>query len=508
MKSVTNINEFSLLFPNKNGNNNSNQYKDIEKTYSDLELTKLISPNIYEYYSIDENVIKYRLDLFADIIRIKPLNEILCSVKEWLNNFTLFTKQNEDSENIETELHRLIELEYYTDTLDFLYNKLTPIASEFKSDALINLYQCISAEISSEEVIYLKKELSKISNEIKNIKSITIGVNLNAQLKPKESGLVSVNSSYYKSGDLLDKLLRLDFKDDGFLCIAPLSHLTKDFKSKEKFRIESTIDFALDNILKKSIAKYKILIRQKLCEIMNGYVFLLSELKFVSKVSSFLNNLTKKEMKICIPSINHDDCCNIINLYNPLLCKIKTKKEIITNSITFDNEKRIYVLTGPNNGGKSVFTVSVAIAQALFQIGIPVPATKAEMKIADCIMLHFISKREDVVEGRLEDECKRLSGILETVSENSFLFMDETLSSTGAEEATELALNYIKKLSVKKCNCIYATHLHNLATKLADIPLIDTLSAQMTDHRTFSIIRKAPDGLSYAKDIAKKYGIM
>ena len=68
-----------------------------------------------------------------------------------------------------------------------------------------------------------------------------------------------------------------------------------------------------------------------------------------------------------------------------------------------------------------------------------------------------------------------------------------------------------------KCRGIFSTHLHELAGMLDEINArcennggarIDTLVAGMEEgQRSFKIYRKKPDGRSYARDIADKYGI-
>ena len=68
-----------------------------------------------------------------------------------------------------------------------------------------------------------------------------------------------------------------------------------------------------------------------------------------------------------------------------------------------------------------------------------------------------------------------------------------------------------------KCRGIFSTHLHDLAAALSDINersasrggvLVDTLVAGIEEgKRSFKILRAKPDGKSYAKDIADKYGL-
>lgn len=56
---------------------------------------------------------------------------------------------------------------------------------------------------------------------------------------------------------------------------------------------------------------------------------------------------------------------------------------IVANDIDFDDESgRIYILTGPNRGGKTTFTQAVGLAVLLAQNGIYAPCR--ELKISPC----------------------------------------------------------------------------------------------------------------------------
>lgn len=66
--------------------------------------------------------------------------------------------------------------------------------------------------------------------------------------------------------------------------------------------------------------------------------------------------------------------------------------DIVTNDIDFNDDRRIYILTGPNRGGKTTITQAVGLAFLLAQNGIYVPAT--QMKFSPCD-----SKIESLVTG-------------------------------------------------------------------------------------------------------------
>ncbi|MBO7150462.1 MAG: hypothetical protein J6V82_01795, partial [Clostridia bacterium] len=108
--------------------------------------------------------------------------------------------------------------------------------------------------------------------------------------------------------------------------------------------------------------------------------------------------------------------------------------------------------------------------------------------------------------------------IFTSVCENSMVLLDESLSSTGALEATYIGADVLLGFAVAKVRGIFSTHLHDLAAMTDSISekakakggvAIDTMTAVIAEGgaRSFTVKRLKPDGKSYAKDIAKKYGL-
>jgi DNA mismatch repair ATPase MutS len=209
---------------------------------------------------------------------------------------------------------------------------------------------------------------------------------------------------------------------------------------------------------------------------------------------------------------------NAKELYNPCVA-LKVEDEIITNDVDFDNDNAlIYVLTGPNRGGKSVITCAIGISQALMQLGMFVPASKASISVADGIFTHFPTGADDTIDkGRLGEECARLGEIFDAVTKYSLVLLDESLSSTGSYEASYIAAEVLAGFSHVGCRTLFSTHLHELAAEIENIneraktgggAIIDTLVAGIEEgKRSFKIVRAKPDGKSYARDIAESYGL-
>jgi len=192
---------------------------------------------------------------------------------------------------------------------------------------------------------------------------------------------------------------------------------------------------------------------------------------------------------------------------------------MVKNDIDFDRKAGIYVLTGPNRGGKSVVTCAVGMIQAMAQLGLPVPADKATLSPVDAIFTHFPTGADDTIDkGRLGEECARLGEIFDAITDKSLVLLDETLSSTGSFEASYIAAEVLAGLSMARCRAIFSTHLHELSGEIDAINArtvpqggapIDTLVAGIEGEgrRSFRILRQKPDGKSYARDIAVKYGL-
>ena len=150
--------------------------------------------------------------------------------------------------------------------------------------------------------------------------------------------------------------------------------------------------------------------------------------------------------------------------------------------------------------------------------GVLVEWHSAKISPVTAIYTHFPTDSGDTVEkGRLGEECARLNKIFDSVDKYSLVLLDESFSSTGSYEASFIASEVLTGFSIVGCRCLFSTHLHELSSQLDEINkkcilqggvAIDTIVAGINgSERSFEIARAKPDGKSYARDIADKYGI-
>ena len=519
----------SLLYPDAESQS-FHSYRDNlpnikEEVCDELGLTEIFnlkSSSLSDFFTADKRVIEYRQETMRDILNIPELKDALAEVHPILDDIQQLRRLDMESSNSgDSYLYSITEIELYVSCIDMLNRGFTPIRDRIKSAAFTTLADFIIELAGSEYYAELNKKLSALASRVHEVKSVTIGVNLDRELHPSSAGVISVNSEQFKSGKALDKILRFSFKNDAMTCIAELSPLGKKSQSDNK-REALAVAFhsAIEDVFRSSVRGWRQIVGEYVLDNTDFLLRLLPEIEFVSRSAELIEKLS-----------NHTGCCvttpkilpaedkefRAIDLYNPRVA-LAIDDEIVTNDFIFDNEARIYVLTGPNRGGKSVITVAVGAAEAMAMLGLPVPAKEAYISPVDGIFTHFPEGADDTIDkGRLGEECARLREIFDDATENSLVLLDESLSSTGAYEAAYIASEILTGFAVMRTRGIFSTHLHELAARVPEINEkshelgginIDTLVAGIEEgRRSFKIVRAKPDGKSYARDIADKYGL-
>ena len=485
------------------------------------EIFDLKNSSLTDFFTSDPSVILYRQATIKDMIEIPELKETLAKAHPILDDIQELRRlDNESSQSGDSYLYSITEIELYVSCIDSLRAGFEPIRDRIKSDAFRNLADFIFELSSSDYYRELNEKLESLSSRVHEVKSITVGVNLDNQLRPASAGVISINSEPFKSGKMLDKILRLSFRNDAFTCIAELAPFGKGQSENKKEALVGAFNSAIEEVFRSSVKGWRAIVGEYVLDSTDFLLKMLPEIEFVSRATELMKQLsTHPGCSICMPTLapTKDKTFSAVGLYNPRVA-LAIDEKIVTNDLSFDEDAGIFVLTGPNRGGKSVITVALGASQALMQLGLPVPATNAVISPVDGIFTHFPEGADDTIDkGRLGEECARLREIFDSVTEDSMILLDESLSSTGAYEASYIASEILAGFAAMRTRGIFSTHLHELAASISEINArsvslggvrIDTLVAGMEEgERSFKIHRMKPDGKSYAKDIADKYGL-
>ena len=523
----TDLSKFSLIFPDEatqtahySGAGKPNIDMFVLDELGLLEVFSLKNSNLDEFFTTDERVIKHRMDVFEDMLAFPEISVTLNKLIPILTDIMELRRLEADTGETESYLESITEIELYISSIETLNSGLSPIKEQLGSEALRTLAFRISELADSDYYKELNVKLSELTNRVRDIRSVTIGVNLDAQLRPSSAGVLSINPEPFRSGDVIEKILRLNFKDDEYTCIANLVPFNKKQSENQRTALALAFNSAINDVYKQSLRSWKKIVQSYVLENTDFLLNLMPEIEFLVKGTALLRSLRDKGLYLCKPTIPQSDerVFDATELYNPCVA-LKVDYDIVTNDIQMDAENAmIYVLTGPNRGGKSVITCAIGLSQALMQLGMFVPAKAATISIADAIFTHFPTGADDTIDkGRLGEECARLRDIFEAVTSKSLVLLDESLSSTGSFEASYIAAEVLAGLSRVGCRCLFSTHLHELAAEIDNINArtradggcaIDTLVAGIAEgKRSFKIYRQKPDGKSYARDIADKYGL-
>ena len=467
-----------------------------------------------KYISVDKETILHRQELFADVLKSDALSDFLCALSEKLTEYEPLVTYHIKAKNREEHVRNILFPMVYVNLVDFIYTSLFPIMRTVKSEAVKCLYELAKEDFASKEYQSIKAYYEKNAGKLNYIRSITIGVNLNTTFMPKEAGILALHDEEFKSGDLLDRILRLDFAKDDFHCIAPLTTIDKKLTFQENQQINyavlKALGSAVDSGLHHCGSRLLGYARKKIL----NYIKWQSSLAFVVSSIARIKLFQDKHIPLCFPEISTDRTFDFVSLYDDTLCRVKEKKEIVPNTVRLEGGVCTYIVSGPNSGGKTVFLNSVGAAQYYFQLGMPIPAKSATMPICDAIYKVSVEKQKaSNSAGRFEQECITLSKILQKATSNSLVLVDEAFTSTSSSAAVPIAANFIAELCEIGAKCIFVTHYHQLCEsepKIAECGAhVDYLHATINgENRVYFIQKGKAEANSYAQGIAKKYGLL
>ncbi|MBQ6696290.1 MAG: DNA mismatch repair protein [Lachnospiraceae bacterium] len=526
---------------------------------SDAKERRLII-NMLSNISPDPAVAIYRQQIFEDILRLPELRSTMMKLFDkiqFMRDFSTMHKTSDEELGLWHLFQRLDELDSYIKTVETMKECLSD--ERIRSEGLILLRDYITELYEDACFADMKKDIAELKMKASDVKSVTLGINVNERFEAVSIGLVSVNKkSFRKSGivsnfadaiaskdklrdtsewdgDLHYQLIEKEEKDDiidtvnnkgGLLNVLSsiasdtgaqstvVSVKSGDAITNSTLYLESVINRMLSTLVKR--------LRDTLTRYANVAIVnisgLVPEFVYYIRCAEFIGGLMEKGCVFCEPQPVAEGETTMVakEFYNmKLAMTMENVREIVPNDLSFDRKHTVYILTGANRGGKTTITQAVGQLFILAQGGLFVPAEGFRYVPCDCIYTHFPADEDKTTDlGRLGEECVRFKEIFSHSTGRSLLLLNETFSTTSFEEGCYIARDSVKALLTKGVRTIYNTHMHKLGEDADELTRESSGAGASSlvmrteaGKRSFKVTMAPPEGSSYAKDIAEKYGV-
>ena len=509
----------------------------------------------------DADTARFRQEVFGDILRLPALRKKITELfekLEFMKSFGSLAKKTEEKLGIWYLLHRLDELDDYIKCVEAMRECLSD--ERIRSRGLIRFREHINGIYEDSCFAQMRKDISELKLKASEIRSVTIGVNVNDRFEATSMGLISVNSKPFKKSGIVSNFAdalssKGGIKDDnewngemryheidrsqsgtpgaifqkgmGFLAMQTTGAFVDakvrqtivnmpddDGMNNSTFYFEKVMNKMLDTLVKRlsdTLSKY---VDVAVINISR----LIPEFTYYIRFAEFIDKYTGAGFTFCeAKAVNGSECSmDARGFYNlRLALSLEDPSQIVANDLKFDSMHTVYILTGANRGGKTTVTQAVGLLFALAQGGINVAAKSFEYVPVDCIYTHFPADEDKTIDlGRLGEECVRFKQLYADCTADSLLLLNESFSTTSFEEGYFIARDSVRAILKKRVRTIYNTHMHKLAADVEEMNE-QTGGAKASSlvvksdggKRSFKVEVAAPEGMSYARDIAQKYGV-
>ena len=453
---------------------------------------KLTVQELGKLWTVDPSVIAYRQAVLRDILNNPTLEATLDGLLDSIDTWETHSgraSRGRDEKNQALDLWDFSFLDAYIQKVEALDKTLSDM--HFSSEGLMAFRERVHGLAKSQRFTAVRDAFRNDCGGSTLPSRITIGFNLSENLKPVSLKLMRIPEKGEKGR-------RMSLTPSAF-------QMTRQILGK-----------ALSEA-GRSISGFVRQESMELRSVKQDIIFYLSALHL-------RRSWEERGLKSCVPEIRsrEEKAFRTEEMFSPLLV-IHGAEKIVTNGVEFREGGELLILTGANQGGKTVFLHSVALTQWLFQLGIMVPCASAAISPVEQVLTVFaptvLSSSAGKSMGLLSEEAGRIADAVEHLSENCMVLFNEPLNATSPMENLYISQEVIGAFKAAGARGVWVTHLYELASDrervnqlipwgsvLGSIRIVVETDDTGT-HSTYHIVRGEPEFKSYAAEVMRRKGV-
>jgi DNA mismatch repair protein MutS len=214
------------------------------------------------------------------------------------------------------------------------------------------------------------------------------------------------------------------------------------------------------------------------------------------------------------PRISRGDELSFVDGRHPIMERVLDDPFVANDLVMGDEAARLFVLTGPNMGGKSTFLRQIALIAVMAQMGGFVPAREAKLGLVDRVFTR-VGASDQILRGRstFMVEMQETAHILRHATVRSLVLLDEIGRGTATFDGLSIAWAVAEHIARSEGGpkTVFATHYHELVDLAADIEGVGNLHVSAREWQdTIVFLRKIESGgsdRSFGIQVARLAGL-
>ncbi len=477
----------------------------------------------------DAETAEYRLDALEDVMNCPRLSPAIHKAARELLESEHKCAGGASPDSFGALSNVVEALGCYTGCMEELHGLYGEISGSLKSRAFGKFFGEIEERYNSEDFGEMKRNIAELREALsKRIRSVTVAINFNEDMKPTAAGIVSVSDKAAgEKPSVFDRIFYKSAARPDTYVIGKMRRSGEDELAGDGYIREA--DKALFVALEKITGEYAAKLRGALASFerltFESISRIEEQLEIYDGLAKIVMSAGSRGLKMCRPVLRESgregDIKELFDLCFFLKAAAakpydKGDELIVRNDICFDEGGRFYILTGPNNGGKTTFVRGVGLCFLMGMTGFYVTAERCEISLCDYIFTHFPKEEETGINAsRFTTEIKDMKIISETATERSLLLMNESIQSTTPTECAEIAEELVRIFCIIGVRGIFATHITEVAKKCGEIGVDPdcrsipvSITARAEDgKRLYRILPGEPIHSGLAGDIFREFGI-